>query len=130
MLRDSSSWTSLFRRCYDVVVANMVIRSPLDWPNGTPCVTPLALYTSSITHVFSAGDGMDVESGGNITIQHCNIATGDDAVAMRSGNCNAMRTPWPEAIISALTNVKVLRSHSIIMHTVLLNTSASISPHP
>jgi len=72
-LRDSADWTLLLRRCSDALVDGLVVRGSQQWPNG---------------------DGMDVESGENITLQNLDIATGDDAIAMRSGNCNPMRTPW------------------------------------
>lgn len=87
-LLDSSDWTSLFRRCHGVVVSGLFIRNSRAWPNG---------------------DGMDLESGTDIVIENCDIATGDDAIAMRSGNCNTMRTPWPEpwGHISPLTRVTV-----------------------
>jgi polygalacturonase len=72
-LRDSADWTLLLRRTSDALVDGLVIRGSQQWPNG---------------------DGIDIESGENITLQNLDIATGDDAIAMRSGNCNAMRTPW------------------------------------
>lgn len=84
----ASDWTSLFRRCRGLSVARMFIRSPPNWPNG---------------------DGMDLESGEDIAISQCDIATGDDSIAMRSGNCNPLRTPWPEFPISPLRNVTVTR---------------------
>ena len=72
-LRDSASWTALLRRSSNALVDGLVIRGSRAWPNG---------------------DGIDVESGANISLQNLDIATGDDAIAMRSGNCNAARTPW------------------------------------
>jgi hypothetical protein len=73
-LRDSSDWSLLLRRCSDLVVDGLVVRGSQQWGNG---------------------DGMDIESGTNISLSNLDIATGDDCIAMRSGNCNAMRTPWP-----------------------------------
>ena len=72
-LRDSASWTTLLRRSSHALVDGLVIRGSRAWPNG---------------------DGIDVESGANISLQNLDIATGDDAIAMRSGNANAARTPW------------------------------------
>lgn len=94
-LQDSSDWTLLYRRSVNVLMEDVTTRGPVSWPNG---------------------DGMDVESGHNITLRRLNITTGDDAIAMRSGNCNTMRTPWPEHPISPLYDVRiydcVLRSSS------------------
>jgi hypothetical protein len=64
----------LFRRCSNLLVDGLVVRGSQAWGNN---------------------DGMDVESGENITLRNLDIATGDDCIAMRSGACNAMRTPWP-----------------------------------
>ena len=72
-LRDSSDWTLLLRRCSHATVDGLVIRGSQEWGNN---------------------DGVDIESGTNLTLTNLDIATGDDAIAMRSGNCNAMRTPW------------------------------------
>ena len=76
-LRDSSDWTTLLRRCSNVLVDGLVIRGSQQWGNN---------------------DGIDIESGSNITLSNLDIATGDDCIAMRSGNCNAMRTPWAKPI--------------------------------
>lgn len=85
-LLDSSDWTTLLRRTTDVVVRRLRIMTPRDWPNG---------------------DGMDIESGSNVTLDGLNVSTGDDCIAMRSGNCNTLRTPWP-APIAPLRGVRVL----------------------
>lgn len=84
-LRYSSDWTLLLRRCHDALLDGLVIEGSRAWPNG---------------------DGMDIESGGNISLVNLNISTGDDAIAMRSGNCNALRTPWP-APLQPLSGVRV-----------------------
>ena len=82
----SSDWTTLLRRTSDVIVRGLHIVSPREWPNG---------------------DGIDIESGSNITLEGLNVSTGDDCIAMRSGNCNTLRTPWP-APIAPLHGVRVL----------------------
>jgi polygalacturonase len=96
-LVNSADWTLLLRRCVNVVVEDMYIRNSVAWPNG---------------------DGMDIESGSNITLRRLDIATGDDCIAMRSGNCNALRTPWP-GLPGPLTGVH-------ISDCVLRSTSAAI----
>ena len=73
-LLDSSDWTLLLRRSSSVLVDGLYIRGNQMWGNN---------------------DGADIESGSNITLSNLDIATGDDCIAMRSGNCNTMRTPWP-----------------------------------
>ena len=98
-LVDSSSWTTLLRRVSDVALADMSITGPLDWPNG---------------------DGVDVESGRNVSFTRLRIATGDDAVALRSGNCNDLRTPWPRGPIAPLVGVR-------ITNCTLTSTSAAVS---
>lgn len=76
-LRDSSDWSLLLRRSSNLVVDGLVIRGSQAWGNG---------------------DGIDIESGENISLANLDIATGDDCIAMRSGNCNDMRTPWPRPL--------------------------------
>ena len=85
-LRDSADWTMLLRRSSDALVDGLVIRGSQQWGNN---------------------DGCDIESGTNITLQNLDIATGDDCIAMRSGNCNTMKTPWPKPL-PPLSNVRVL----------------------
>lgn len=84
----SSDWTLLLRRTSNVLMEDVWIYGSTHWPNG---------------------DGMDIESGHNITLSKLNISTGDDAIAVRSGNCNTLRTPWPEPLdaISPLTDVRI-----------------------
>ena len=97
-LRDSSSWTMLLRRVDNATLSDLVITGPLDWPNG---------------------DGCDIESGSNISITRVRISTGDDAIAMRSGNCNTLRTPWPPGKIAPL-------SHVLISSSTLTSSSAAV----
>ena len=47
---------------------------------------------------WANNDGMDIESGSNYTLKNLHIETGDDCIAMRSGNCNGMRTPWQQPL--------------------------------
>ena len=85
-LRDSSDWTTLLRRSSNVLVDGLIIRGSQAWGNN---------------------DGIDVESGTNITLSNLDIATGDDCIAMRSGNCNTMRTPWAKPL-PPLAGVRML----------------------
>lgn len=75
-------------------------RNSLHWPNG---------------------DGVDVESGTNITLTGLTCETGDDCIALRSGNRNDLRTPWPQPPdrIDPLQDVT-------IMHCDLRSSSAAI----
>ena len=74
-LRDSADWSSLYRRCSNVLINNLTITGSIQWPNN---------------------DGIDLESGSNITVSNLNISVGDDGIVFVSGNTNNMRTPWPE----------------------------------
>jgi polygalacturonase len=74
-LLDSADWTVLLRRCVNVTVDRVFTSNPRSHPNG---------------------DGIDVESGSDIALTNLVTSTGDDAIALRSGNCNALRTPWPQ----------------------------------
>lgn len=84
----SSDWTQLFRRCHNVLEDHVLVTGSNLWPNN---------------------DGIDFESGTNLTISNSEMHTGDDCIAMRSGNCNNLRTPWPEPAdhISPLIGVKI-----------------------
>lgn len=96
-LRDSSDWTMLLRRSSNVLVDGLFIRGSQAWGNN---------------------DGMDIESGVNITLSNLDIATGDDCIAMRSGPCNAMRTPWTKPLPPLL--------HVTIVNATLSSSSAAI----
>lgn len=92
-LKDSSDWTMLLRRSSHVVVDGLVIRGSQYWGNN---------------------DGMDIESGINITLASLDIATGDDCIALRSGNCNTMRTSWAKPLppLSGVTIINCTLSSS------------------
>ena len=88
-LADSSDWTQLFRRCRHVLEDRVVVRGDWQWGNN---------------------DGLDVESGYNLTFSNSVFSTGDDCLAFRSGNCNSLRTPWPlspDGEIAPLSRVRV-----------------------
>lgn len=95
-LRDSADWSSLMRRTENVAITNLTISGSLKWPNN---------------------DGIDLESGNNITLANLNISTGDDGIVFVSGNTNNMNHPWPEqAPYTPLSGVVVrdceVQSHS------------------
>lgn len=75
-LRDSADWSSLYRRVQNLIVDKVKISGSLQWPNN---------------------DGIDLESGNNITLSNLNISTGDDGIVFVSGNTNNMNHPWPES---------------------------------
>lgn len=85
-LRHSADWTQLFRRCHRVREEFVVVEGSVQWPNN---------------------DGLDLESGSDIVISHSSFRTGDDCLALRAGNCNTMKTPWPPGQIEPLHAVEI-----------------------
>lgn len=61
-LKDSANWTFVLKNCTDVKVRNLVIDNHL--------------------HIANA-DGIDITGGSNYTIDHCFIATADDAIVLK-----------------------------------------------
>jgi hypothetical protein len=61
-LRDSASWTTNFFQCRDVSVAGVKIDS----------------------HVAPHNDGFDIDSCQSVTIQDCDVESGDDALCLKS----------------------------------------------
>jgi polygalacturonase len=75
-LYDSADWTQLYRRCTNVLLADVAVFGAQQWPNN---------------------DGVDFESCANVTVRDYKSVTGDDGIVLASGNCNQMREPWPES---------------------------------
>lgn len=75
-LWDSADWTQLYRRCSNVLLEHVDVFGAQQWPNN---------------------DGVDFESCANVTVRDYSSVTGDDGIVLASGNCNAMREPWPES---------------------------------
>lgn len=71
-----SDWSSLYRRCDNVRIANLQIRGSALWANN---------------------DGIDLESGSNYTLDALDIDVGDDGVVFAAGNTNDLNHAWPEA---------------------------------
>ena len=63
-LSNSPFWTVHPYRCRNVVARELRIRNPLDSPNT---------------------DGVDPDSSENVLIENCDIRTGDDGIAIKSG---------------------------------------------
>jgi polygalacturonase len=74
-LTDSADWTQLYRRCTNVLLANLTVWGSQQWGNN---------------------DGVDFESCAGVVVQDSTFFTGDDGIVLASGNCNDMRMPWPE----------------------------------
>jgi len=45
--------------------------------------------------IWPNNDGIDLESGFNITLTNLDISPGDDGIVFVSGNTNNMNHPWP-----------------------------------
>jgi polygalacturonase len=74
-LVDSADWTQLYRRTANVLLANLSVWGSQQWGNN---------------------DGVDFESCAGVTVRDSVFFTGDDGIVLASGNCNDMRSPWPE----------------------------------
>ena len=97
-LTHSADWTQLYRRCRNVLNERVWVEGALQWGNN---------------------DGLDVESGYNVTIRDGYLKTGDDCLAFRSGNCNKLRTPWPPGPLPPISHVRVSNMH-------LISTSSAV----
>lgn len=86
-LTESSGWCQLFRRCSNVLEVGVRVEGSVQW--GT-------------------ADGMDVESGTNLTFRDSSFRTGDDCLAFRSGTFGKLRTPWPPGPIAPVQHVRLL----------------------
>ena len=85
----TTSPSLVFRRCTNVLEDQTIVEGAVQWGNN---------------------DGLDVESGSNLTFSGGWIQTGDHCIAFRSGNCNTLRTPWqrmPSGDIQPLHSVTV-----------------------
>ncbi len=63
VLKDSAYWTAVFENCFDVAIYNLVINN---------------------NYYIANSDGIDILGGENYDISHCFIATGDDAIVIKS----------------------------------------------
>ena len=85
-LRDSAGWTQTFRRIRNLLVTHSWVENSVQW---------------------GGGDGFDVESGTNITVQHSVFKNGDDCLAFRSGSFCHLRTPWPAGAVEPVRHVRI-----------------------
>ena len=85
-LTESAGWTQIYRRVSNLLADRLIVRNSVQW--GT-------------------GDGMDVESGSNLTFANSVMKTGDDNLAFRSGSFVYLRTPWPAGPIAPVSRVRV-----------------------
>lgn len=81
---DSGFWAQTFRRCRNVLEELVVVEGSVQW--GT-------------------ADGLDVESGYNLTFRDSVFKTGDDCLAFRSGSYEQL--PWPPGPIAPVQMVRV-----------------------
>jgi polygalacturonase len=75
VLKDSADWTQLYRRVVNVTLDSLIVFGSQQWPNN---------------------DGVDFESCIDVVVRNWTSFTGDDGIVFGSGNCNTMKTPWPE----------------------------------
>lgn len=85
-LANSPDWNSLYRRCNNVRIDRVTIQGDHQWPNN---------------------DGIDIESGENITITDVDIDVADDGICISSGSTNELRTPWEPVPAAPVANLHV-----------------------
>jgi polygalacturonase len=85
-ITESGFWAQTFRRCSNVLEERVSVEGSVQW--GT-------------------GDGLDVESGYNLTFRDSTFKTGDDCMAFRSGSFLQLSPPWPPGPISPVQHVRI-----------------------
>jgi polygalacturonase len=88
---NSPDWNSLYRRCNNVAIDSVTLLGNHQWPNN---------------------DGIDFESGTNISVTRCDIDVADDGLVFSAGNTNPLRVPWPAGPVAPVQSV-VVRDCSI-----------------
>jgi polygalacturonase len=88
---NSPDWNSLYRRCNNVAIDSVKLLGNHQWPNN---------------------DGIDFESGTNISVTRCTIDVADDGLVFSAGNTNPLRVPWPSGPVAPVQSV-VVRDCSI-----------------
>ena len=73
---NAPDWSILLRRTSFAQLRRLRVHGDPRWPNG---------------------DALDIETGEHITIEDVDFSTGDDCIAISSGNTNPLRWPWPGA---------------------------------
>lgn len=83
VLEESATWTLVIKNCENVSVKNVVIDNNM--------------------HVANT-DGIDVCGGSKIQISHCFIATGDDAIVLKSNEGEISNVTVKDCILSSFAN--------------------------
>lgn len=105
-LTESAGWTQIYRRVKNLLADSLVVRNSVQW--GT-------------------GDGMDVESGSNLTFANSVMKNGDDNLAFRSGSFVFLRTPWPAGPIAPVSNVRI-RNMTLTSSSCAIKFEQSVLP--
>lgn len=71
--------------CTNVVLENFTTQYQQLWSIHVLFCKNLAVRNLTIRTVNPNGDGLDVDSCDDVTIEHCDINTGDDAISLKSG---------------------------------------------
>jgi polygalacturonase len=71
--------------CTNVVLQDFSTQYQQIWSIHFLYCQKVAVQNLTVRAVNSNGDGIDVDSCRDVVITHCNIATGDDAIALKSG---------------------------------------------
>ena len=85
-ITESAGWSQIYRRVRNLNADRLLVENSVQW---------------------GGGDGMDVESGFNLTFSNSRYKNGDDNLAFRSGSFCHLRTPWPAVPIAPVQMVRI-----------------------
>jgi polygalacturonase len=109
-------------RCTNTVLENFTTQYQQLWSIHLLFCNKLTARGLTIRSVGTNGDGLDVDSCDGVSIERCDINTGDDAIALKSGRglaAQALARPTQNV------NIRDCRLHSSIYAAIGLGTEMS-----
>jgi polygalacturonase len=104
-LRDSADWSSLYRRCKNIVIDSMVISGSTQWANN---------------------DIADFESVENVLVSNLVSSGGDDGLVFVSGHTNGLR--FPDNTSLPTRNIRVYNA-SFVSYSSALKFESVFAPY-